>query len=117
MTASTPFDSFQQEPDSLSHDCLAYDVVYASGNRVQDVLDEALELHESATELLSFSTRVSDIVCRITCLRRSETYACHSSYFIPQLNDSMIALLSNASCSGEVEPALKLIKEHLQRET
>lgn len=77
---------------ALAHDKLCFDIVYALGGRVQDVLGEIQDSGDEiagTNEVLCFSSIVNGIACRVTCLRRGDAYSFRSSSYIPRLEEEL----------------------------
>lgn len=97
----------------LAQDRACFDVRYAAGPQVQDVVNDLVDTEEedllgqrrqhrrrmsvaAIEELLSFSTLKAGAVCRITCIRFADgTHEFRSSAFIPDLQTTAAKALDD----------------------
>jgi hypothetical protein len=83
---------------ALTRDKRCFDVVYALGDHVQDIIALAQDDGDDAAgvnEVLSFSVMAGGTACRVTCLRRGDGHHFRTSWHIPHLGDELQRLLSN----------------------
>lgn len=89
-----------------------FDVLYARGERARDVrsaLDQAGAL-EGPAEVLSFSSRASGAVCRVTCECAGRELAVTSSLFLPEALERLQELLR---AGADVDAAVDAVVDAL----
>ncbi|ETM32185.1 hypothetical protein L914_20371 [Phytophthora nicotianae] len=83
----------------FSRDQRCYDVVYREGARVTDARDSLLDDNASINvkEVLSFSTRHENFMCRVTCVHDGKRVLFNSTLYIEGLQTELERLLIEQS--------------------
>lgn len=93
----------------LARDKRCFDVVYALGDHVQDVIASAQDDGDEAAgvnEVLCFSVMAGGTACRVTCLRRGVEHYCRTSWHVPRLANELQRL---AASQTDVADVLRLV--------